>query len=61
MYLAGQCHLCGKMIWTKEKYERPDNVVCEILVCIDCHNQTMELLKKAAELLPNDANTAHKE
>ena len=54
MYLAGQCYLCGKMIWTKEKYERPDNVFYEIFVCIDCQNQTMELLKNAAELLPKE-------
>lgn len=54
MYLAGQCCLCGKIIWTKEKYERADNVVCEMLVCIDCHNKTLELLTKTSESLQKE-------
>lgn len=44
-YLRGICHICGKGIFLNEPYETDSNLVCEIIVCSECHKKTIELLK----------------
>ena len=45
-YLCGFCHICGKGIYSNKPYKIDSNLVCEILVCSECHKKTMELLKQ---------------
>jgi len=49
MYFNGVCHLCGKTIYGEEEYKRPDNCVCEIIVCTECNKKAMDLIQQANE------------
>ena len=45
-YLRGICYICGKGIYLNEPYKTDPNLVCEIIVCSECHKKTIGLSYK---------------
>ena len=44
-YLRGICHICGKGIYLNEPYKTDSNLVCEIIVCSECHKKAIKLFE----------------
>lgn len=50
-YPVGFCYMCGKFLYSDQP--RDPNLICEILVCAECHQKTMETIKQAANMISN--------
>ena len=48
-YLHGFCYICGKGIYLNEPHKTDPNLVCEIIVCLECYKKAIELLKDATK------------